>query len=101
MRFLSTLCIVLGLAASAAAQDSIRAGAYAINVNPERYPISVNGGMADRQATSAHDPLHARCFALDDGRQKLVLVVVDSCMLPRELVDAAKAQVKAKLGIPP
>lgn len=101
MRFVSTLCILLAIAATAPAQDGIRAGAYAINVNPQHYPISVNGGMADRLANSAHDPLHARCFALDDGKQKLVLVVVDSCMLPRPLVDEAKAQVKAKLGIPP
>lgn len=83
------------------AQEGIRAGAYAINVTPTRFPISVNGGMADRLAKSAHDPLHARCLVLDDGRQKLVLVVVDSCMLPRELIDAAKAKVKATLGIPP
>ena len=72
-----------------------------MNVTPPRFPISVNGGMADNQAKSAHDPLHARCIALDDGKEKLVLVVVDSCMIPRGLIDAAKAKVKAKLGIPP
>jgi hypothetical protein len=82
-------------------QEGIRAGAYAMDVTPTRFPISLNGGMADRLVKSAHDPLHARCLALDDGQQKLVLVVVDSCMIPRELIDAAKARVQARLGIPP
>lgn len=100
MRFLVLLASLV-FATTATAQNGIRAGAFAMNVNPPRYPISVNGGMADRMATMANDPLHARCFALDDGKRKLVLVVVDSCMLPRELIDSAKAQVKAKLGIPP
>jgi hypothetical protein len=101
---MSTVLLALLIASNAFGQPStpgIRGGAYAMNVNPPRYPISVNGGMSDRQATMANDPLHARCVALDDGKEKLVLVVIDSCMIPRELVDAAKAKVKAKLGIPP
>jgi neutral ceramidase len=78
----------------------LRAGAFAIDVTPKSFPISVNGGMADRQATAAHDPLHARCLVLDDSKTKVVLVVVDSCMLPRELVDAAKELAAKKTGIP-
>src|SRR5437870_10827714 len=89
------------LSSPALAQEGIRAGAYAMNVTPMRFPISVNGGMADRLAKAAHDSLHARCLVLDDGQQKLVLVVVDSCMIPRELIDAAKAKVKDTLGFPP
>jgi len=60
----------------------------------------VNGGFSDRKATSAHDPLHARCLVLDDGTTKLAIVVVDSCMMPRELIDAAKALASKKTGIP-
>ena len=101
MRLALSFVVAALLTPTCYAQDGIRAGAFAINVNPTKYPISVNGGMADRLVASANDPLHARCLALDDGANKLVLVVVDSCMLPRELIDAAKAKVKAKLGIPP
>jgi neutral ceramidase len=89
---------------SGVAQDKppavLRAGAYAQDVTPQRFPISVNGGMADRKATSAHDPLHARCLVLDDGTTKLALVVVDSCMIPQEIVDAAKARAEKQTGIP-
>jgi neutral ceramidase len=78
----------------------LRAGAFAQDVTPEKFPVSVNGGFADRKAMSAHDPLHARCLVLDDGQTKLALVVVDSCMIPRELLDTAKALAEKKTGIP-
>ena len=55
---------------AAFAQDgkkTFRAGAYAIDVTPTKFPVSVNGGFTDRQATGAHDRLHARCLVLDDG----------------------------------
>jgi hypothetical protein len=79
---------------------ALRAGAFAVDVTPKNFPISVNGGMSDRLAKTATDPLHARCLVLDDGTTKLALVVVDSCMIPRELMDAAKATVERRTGIP-
>jgi len=95
---------VLLLAATPAFAQSpkpvLRAGAYAQDVTPEKFPITVNGGFSDRQAKSANDPLHARCLVLDDGKTKLAIVVVDSCMIPRELMDAAKAIAEKKTGIP-
>src|SRR5690606_23869134 len=54
--------------------------------------------MNDRKATHIHDDLHARCLVLDDGSKRLALVVCDSCMLDRELLDAAKAEI-AKRGV--
>src|SRR4029450_1516495 len=53
-----------------------------------------------RKAIAAHDPLHARCLVLDDGRTKLAIVVVDSCMIPKELMDAGKALAEKRTGIP-
>jgi hypothetical protein len=79
---------------------TFRAGAFAQDVTPLKFPISVNGGMQDRQATGVHDRLHARCLVLDDGRTKLAIVVVDSCMVPREILDAAKARANKITGIP-
>jgi len=77
-----------------------RAGAFAMDVTPKKFPISVNGNMSDVQATAATDPLHARCIVLDDGATKLAIVVVDSCMIPRELIEAAKALAEKRTGIP-
>ncbi|MBI1830326.1 MAG: hypothetical protein HYR84_02610, partial [Planctomycetes bacterium] len=90
--------------ASAWGQDApkkFRAGAFAQNINPKKFPISVNGGMTDRQATKAHDTLHARCLVLDDGTTTIAIVVCDSCMIPREVADRAKEIVGRSVPIPP
>ena len=50
-----------------AADKVFKAGAFAQDITPKKFPVSVNGGMQDRQAKGAHDPLHARCLVLDDG----------------------------------
>lgn len=92
--------VVLGPPAFAQPVPQLKAGAFAQDVTPTAFPISVNGGFADRKATAAADPLHARCLVLSDGSTKLAFVVVDSCMLPRELIDAAKEMASKKTGIP-
>lgn len=100
-RWLLALALVVGMSPAATAADKVfRAGAFAQDITPKKWPISVNGGMQDRQATAAHDPLHARCLVLDDGASRIALVVCDSCMIPRELLDAAKQRASKATGIP-
>lgn len=76
-----------------------QAGAYAIDITPLEFPVLVNGGVRERVANQAHDPLHARCLVLDDGTVQLAIVVVDSCMVPRSLADEAKALTAKDTGI--
>ena len=97
-----SLALSLALYAPATAAEKLvfRAGAFAMDVTPLKFPISVNGNMADKLADKANDPLHARCLVLDDGKTRLALVVVDSCMIPRELLDAAKTRAEKLTGIP-
>jgi neutral ceramidase len=83
-----------------APKKTFRAGAYAINVSPLKFPVIINGGMTERTADKITDPLHARCLVLDDGTTKVAIVVVDSCMMPRDLLDEAKALVSRATGIP-
>lgn len=98
MRF---VLLALTLASPAVAADPVlKAGAFAQDVTPKTFPISVNGGFVDRQATRANDPLHARALVLDDGTTAVALVVVDSCLIPRPLIDAAKAKAAKATGIP-
>src|SRR5947208_8999606 len=70
-----------------------------MDITPPKLPISVNGGMQDRQATAVHDRLHARCLVLDDGGTRLALAVCDSCMIPRAVVDEARELIRRATGI--
>ncbi|HEX8204281.1 MAG TPA: hypothetical protein VF590_27635, partial [Isosphaeraceae bacterium] len=61
-----------------------RAGACVVDVSPPRLPVLINGGFLQATAGTVRDPLHARCLVLDDGATRIALVVVDSCMMPRD-----------------
>jgi len=76
-----------------------RAGAAASNITP---PLDepIVGGWNSPPAKHIHDELYARCLVLDDGRTRLVFVLVDSLGIPREVFDAAKNMIQAKTGIP-
>src|SRR5204863_4925646 len=62
--------------------------------------VIVNGMFEERKADKALDPLSAKCIVLDDGHIRLAIVVADSCMLPRELLDEAKTLASKSTGIP-
>ncbi len=78
----------------------LRAGAYAMDITPTEFPVSSSGSMTHRTADKVHDLLHARCLVLDNGQAKIALVTCDSCMIPREIYDAAKQQASQATGIP-
>lgn len=77
-----------------------RAGAAVVDVSPREFPVLVNGGFLQAKASSVRDPLEARALVLDDGSTRIALVVVDSCMIPRELLDQAKERANKQTGIP-
>jgi neutral ceramidase len=79
---------------------TLRAGAYAIDVTPQKLPVIVNGGMLEGRAADVIDPLYCRSLVLDDGTTQIVIAVVDSCVLPRPLLDEAKALAEKATGIP-
>ena len=104
MRRMFALAVLLGLSfvtvTSQAADKVLRAGAYAQDITPEKWPVSVNGGMTDRKTSTSADTLHARCLVLDNGESAIAFVVIDSCMVPRDVVDEAKQLANEKTGIP-
>jgi hypothetical protein len=104
-RPLARCALVLGLTfgalgAGRADEPRFRAGAHAEDVTPATFPISMNGQMHDQVAQRAFDRLHARALVLDDGARTIALVVVDSCMIDRGLMDAAKRRAAEATGIP-
>lgn len=97
-RILAALCLVL--AHTSTAQAALRAGAARVDITPSQWPVSMVGQFYDRGATNAFDKLHARAIVLDDGRTKLAIVVVDNCLVPREILDEAKKMAGLSTGIP-
>jgi hypothetical protein len=84
---------------TAAAEPVLRAGAAAIEINPTKYPVHVNGMHPDRTTSTLLDDLYTRALVLDNGKERIAVVVVDSNMLPRDLLDRAKALANTKTGI--
>lgn len=99
LRFLLALVVAL-FAQTSFAQPVFRAGAFAADISPTKFPVPVNGNMKGNFAQGVTDPLHARCLALDDGKHEIILCVVDACMIPRELCEKAKQIAAAKTGVP-
>jgi len=90
---------LLNFAVSLSAAE-FRAGAHAEPITPEKFPVPINGNMKGGFANSVHDPMHARCLALHDGKHELILCVVDACMIPRDVCEQAKALASNETGVP-
>ena len=91
--------LVIALLMSAVASAEFAAGAAKVDVTPELGvsldgPISKNGPVK-----SIHDRLHARALVLDDGDNRVALVVVDNCMTSRDVFDAAKESIHQATGL--
>jgi hypothetical protein len=94
-------CVLLLLLLSASARAELRAGAAVADVTPAKYPVLVNGGMLSRSAEQAYTPISARAVVLDDGQERIGIVVVDSCMMTREVLDEAKQQAVQRTQLKP
>src|SRR5262245_17109290 len=86
--------------AAGAAEPVFRAGAAAVDISPEQLPVRVSGGFLEARGDHVNDRLFARCLVMDDGSTRVAIAVVDSLMLPRELIDEAKAAAARSTGIP-
>ncbi len=91
---LSTLLLPLSL------QAEFKAGSAKTDITPKTLPVIVNGGMISRTRDQVKTPLSARSLAFTDGKETIVIVVADSCMMPRDLLDKAKQMASEKSGIP-
>src|SRR6202140_2075491 len=84
---------------SVAVSGQLRAGAATANITPA-LGCSLAGGMTDRRATEVDDELHIRALALDNSAARIGIAVVDSCAVPRSVIDGAKEIVRDRAGVP-
>ncbi len=97
------LCILLAvvgcLGLVPAVQAELKAGAAVIDISPPKLPVLVNGGMLSRYIDKINTKVHARAIVVSDGKEQLAIVVADSCMMGRDVLDEAKAMASKKTGI--
>lgn len=82
-----------------ALQAEFKVGAASIDITPQSFPVLINGSFYSRQGEPKN--IHARAIVLDDGDTRIAIVVTDSCMLPKELVDSAKQLASQRAKIRP
>jgi hypothetical protein len=83
------------------ARGELRVGTAIVDVTPRTFPVLVNGGMTSRSVETVKSPVNARALVLDDGQERLAIVVVDSCMMGRDFLDDAKKLAAARTKIKP
>lgn len=98
--FAASLFSIAILPGAGPAFAELKVGAAVVDVSPQQFPVLINGGMSSRSADQITAPVKARAIVLDDGTTKIGIVVVDSCMMPRQLLDDAKKIASDKTGIP-
>jgi neutral ceramidase len=97
---LAALSLALSTASLAAQTPALKAGAAAVDITPQEFPMNMPGGFSANLAERAHDPLHARALVLQEGQTTLALVVVDNLGAAPDALNEAKALASAQTGIP-
>lgn len=88
----------LSAAVPAGEAKLFRAGAAVSDITPEIGQLII-GGFSPTSSTHIHDNLHARALVLDDGTQRLAIVVCDNIGLPKEVCDEAKRLTQQLTGL--
>ncbi|MBK9167684.1 MAG: neutral/alkaline non-lysosomal ceramidase N-terminal domain-containing protein [Bryobacterales bacterium] len=96
----STIALLLLAGSLSTAGAALRAGAAAVDITPRQWPVRLAGGFTPPWTDKVHDRLHVRTIVLDDGRTRIAIGVVDSCYVPGEVLDEAKALAHTRTGIP-
>lgn len=91
---------IVSAALPATAQDKqLLAGVGTANISPWM-GLDIAGSMRHNTVKYVHDELHVRSMVIDDGASIIAFAIVDSCMAPREIFDAAKTMIHEAHGIP-
>ena len=94
------LALVILLSMRTTLCADFRAGASQVDVAPQAWPVRVNAMFTERTADHVEDSLWAKSLSLERGDVNLIVCVVDTCMMPRDLIDEAKKQVHHATGVP-
>ncbi|WP_437187388.1 LamG-like jellyroll fold domain-containing protein [Planctomicrobium sp. SH668] len=94
------IAVVLLLATPLVSRAEFQVGAAVVDATPSDFPVTINGGFLAHYATEVKTAINVRAFVLSQGETQVALVVVDSCMMPQDVLDEAKKFVVDRTGIP-
>ncbi|MGJ1271746.1 hypothetical protein ACR784_12505 [Sphingobacterium multivorum] len=75
------------------------ANADQIDITPSLGTV-INGEFTCRYASKIADPLYAKAIYLRYENVRILLIVVDICVMKREFLDPIKAEIEQRIGIP-
>ena len=90
----------LGVLPALAAEEPLRAGVAVVDITPEKLPVIVSGMFLEGSSATVHSRLYARALVIQSDQKRVALVVVDTLMMPRDLLDRAKQLAEQSTGIP-
>lgn len=107
MNRLWSVCLLWALVGTGLADDkpsdakptALKAGAAAVDITPQQFPLNMPGGFSPNPAEGVHDPFYSRALVLSDGRETVALVVVDNLGVAPEVHEAAKKIAAEKTGM--
>ena len=74
--------------------NRFEAGVSRVKITPALGTI-INGDFVRYYAREIHDDLYAKALALSNGDTTLVIMMVDICVMKRELLDEVKKKIHA------
>lgn len=75
------------------------AGTARADITPEPGTL-INGEFLPFRAREIHDPLYAKALALRGGGVTIVIVTVDICAMPKDMLDGVREDISGRTGIP-
>ena len=83
-------------------EGSLRAGANVTDITPlpDHFPISTAGSMKANFIDKTDERIHCRTIMLAIDDVVVSFTIVDSCLIPRDIADAAKRIASEKIGVP-
>ena len=101
------LCLIsFSLAATVSAQGTnqgtktLTAGTAKVGINPEQFPVIVNGGFLKGSANGIVSPVFVRALVLDNGSCRIALATIDVCILDTDLCHSIRNEAGRLVGIP-
>ena len=102
MRISLFAALVLSAVLASPGYAGLRAGADITDITPlpEHFPISTAGSMRADSIAGTDEKIHCRTLMLGNEKSIVSFTIVDSCVIPRDITDAAKRMAAEKTGVP-